>query len=232
MLRKNQSPLLFTQWQLQQIKNTNRKLRELNRDAFRELQRVGYPGLTTARYRVAGHSLRIVALRMISALGFLQHILTADREQQSIRLRVRFVTPCDCREGNRQLTRSDDDEANSREALKQDPELQTEIDYLLRLAHRTEELVLARCKSRGSALPLAFLVGMSRLKCAVLQQQRQLRAMGLQSAPLIELEFDRGPEICPSCHKVLRGPIEEDDWQPNESATEIDRTKFRNGEAR
>ncbi len=139
MLRKYQSPLLFTQWQLQQIENTNRKLRALNRDAFRELQRIGYPGVTTARYRVAGHSLRIVALRMISALGFLQHILTADREQQSIRLRVRFVTPCDC-EGNRQLTRSDDDEANSREALKQDPELQTEIDNLLGLAHRSSSL--------------------------------------------------------------------------------------------
>jgi hypothetical protein len=232
VLRKYQSPLLFTQWQLQQIKNTNRKLRDLNRDAFRELQRVGYPGLTTARCRVAGHSLRIVALRMISALEFLQHMLIADQEQQTIRVRVRFVTPCDCCEGNRQLTRSDDDEANSREALKQDPDLQTEIDNLLGLAHRTEELVLARHKSRGSALPLAFLVGMSRLKCAVLQQQQQLRAMGLQPGPAIEVEFDHGPEICPSCHKVLRGPIEEDDWQSNESATELDRTKFRNGEAR
>jgi len=58
-----------------------------------------------------------------------------------------------------------------------------------------------------------------------------LQAMGLQPAPAVELEFDHGPEICPSCHKVLHGPIEEDDWQPNESATELDRTKFRNGEA-
>ena len=231
MLRKYQSPLVFTQWQLQQIKNTNRKLRELNRDAFRELQRIGYPGLTTARYRVAGHSLRIVALRMISALEFLQHILIADREQQRIRLRVIYVTPCDCRDRNRPLTRSDDDEANSPEALKQDPELQREIDNLLDLAPRTEELVLARHKSRSSALPLAFLVGMSRLKCAVLQQQQQWRAMGLQPAPAVEVEYDHGPEICPSCHKVLHGPIEEDDWQPNESATELDRTKFRNGEA-
>ncbi len=45
MLRKYQSPLLFTQWQLHQIENTNRKLRALNRDAFRELQRIGYPGV-------------------------------------------------------------------------------------------------------------------------------------------------------------------------------------------
>ena len=91
---------------------------------------------------------------MIGALRFRHEILKAEQEQQPIRLNVRFVTPCVHnvhRSESRQLTGHDDDEAE-REALRQDPAHQAEIESLLELTNSIEDRVSRRSMLRGAPL--------------------------------------------------------------------------------
>src|SRR6266404_5227522 len=154
MLRKNHKPHSFTSWQVQQLKRITHSLRKLNRDARRELRRIRYTGLTRTQYREAGELLGTMATRLISALRFNDEILKAEPEPQTLRLMVRFVTPCVHnvhRSESRQLTGHDDDEAE-REALKQNPAHQAEIESLLELTNSIEYLVSRRTLLRGAPL--------------------------------------------------------------------------------
>jgi hypothetical protein len=203
MLRKNHKPHRFTSWQVQQLKRLTHSLRELNRDARRELRRIRYKGLTRKQYREVGELLGTMATRLISALRFNDEILKAEPEPQIHRLMVRFVTPCvhsAHRSESRQLTRHDDDEAE-REALKQDPAHQAEIKSLLELTNSIEYLVSRRALLRGVPLN-AFFRGISRFRSAVIQQQQYLLATAPQLVPLVEVQFADGPEICTDCLKA------------------------------
>jgi hypothetical protein len=205
MIRKNQRPFDFTDRQILQLKRSNRSLRKLNRDALGELQRVGGRALTRTQCREAGESLGILAIRMITMVRILQETLVAGRENEVQLIQVIFSLYCENCSKNGPLERPDDDEAASREALKQDPAWQTEIDSLLNLAQRIEQRVSARCKSRGRS-PSTFSRGISRLTSALLRQQRHLRNTTLKHGPEIEvLELDS--DTCVDCQT----PIKDDD---------------------
>jgi hypothetical protein len=113
MLRKNQRPFLFTEVQLQQLKRTEDSLRKLNRDALRELRRIGFTDLTNRKYSEAGESFQIVATQMISALRFREEILIAGREQQPQLIQVVIRRKCVACSKDRSLSRRDDEEAAS-----------------------------------------------------------------------------------------------------------------------
>ena len=66
MPAKSDKPSFFTELQLQRLKRTTHNLRKLNRDSLRALQRLKHPGLTNTKYREAGNSFEILALRVIS----------------------------------------------------------------------------------------------------------------------------------------------------------------------
>ncbi len=201
MLRKNQRSSSLSGWQVQQLKRISPGLRKLNRDARRELRRIGYTSLTRKQYRESGDLLGTIATRMIGALRFRDEILKAEPEQRSIRLTVRFVTPCVHhihRSESRQLRGHDDDEA-ARQALKQDPAHQEEIEPLLELTNSVEDLVSRRSRSRREP-PDEFFRGINRLRLAVLQQQQYLVATAPRR-PLVELKIADGPDICADCLK-------------------------------
>ena len=208
MLRTNQRPFYFTDTQVQELKRTNDTVRKLNRIARGELRRIGQLGLTPRQHREAGESLGIVAIRMTSVLRFRQEILTAGRQQQPLRIVVRFVMRCrDCSE--REQLRVHDEYETAREALKQDPAHQTEITSLLELTSRIEELVSTRSTLRGAPLN-AFFRQVSRFRLAVLKQQRDFQATALRQTPEIVVEEpDENPngDLCDECHK----PMETDD---------------------
>jgi hypothetical protein len=147
----------------------------------------------------------MVATRMTSALRFRQEILTAGRQQQPLRIVLRFGMQCrNCSE-REQLPVHDDDET-TREALKQDPAHQTEITSLLELTSRIEELVSTRSTLRGAPLN-AFFRQVSRFRRAVLKQQRDFQATALRQTTEIEIEHQdedpNGLDICDECHKPM-----------------------------
>jgi hypothetical protein len=210
MLRKDQRRFSFTDWQILQLKQSIRRLHKLNRDAFGELRRVG----------------RMLATRMISALRLRQEILTAGREQQPVRIEVIVGLACEPCAADRQFTEPDD-ESVSREALKEDPARQTEIETLLDLAQRTEERLSARCKSRRIP-PAAFFRGIGRLTLALLRQQRHLRDTAPRQTTEIKVQSGNadGPDICMYCHKSMEidSPAEGPDRQVDQGSTREDCT--------
>ena len=202
MVRKNHRPIILTSWRVQQLKRISHGLRKLNREARRELLRIGYTGLTRTQYREAGGLFGTTATRMISALRFRHEILKAEQPQETFQMKVRFVNSCVHhvhRSESKQLTGHGDDEAE-REALKLEPAHQVEIISLLELTNSIEDLVSRRSMLRGVPLN-AFFRGISRFRLAVLQQQQHLLATALQLVPLFELQVADGPDICTDCLK-------------------------------
>jgi hypothetical protein len=202
MHRKNQRPLRLTSWQVEQLKWTSHRLRKLNRDALRELRRIGHMGLTRTQCREAGDLFGTIATRIISALRFRDEILKAEQPQQQFRLNVRFVTPCVHhvhRSKSRQLAGQDDDEAQ-REALTLYPAHQAGVASLLELTTSIEERVSRRSMLPGARLN-EFFRGINRLRLVVLQQQQYLLAPAPQLMPLFELHIADGPDICTDCLK-------------------------------
>ena len=199
MIRKSQRPFTFTDSQVQQLNRTNNTLRQLNRTARDVLRRIGHLYLTPAQYGEAAKSLETVAIRMTSALRFRRELIAAGREQLPQRIGVIFGGKCDACWENGLGTKTDDHEADWREALEQDPAHQSEIESLLELALRTEERASVRCES-GHALPRAFFSGISRLTSAVLRQQKDLREMALKHEPEFEVIYS---DNCSDCHQPL-----------------------------
>ncbi len=188
MPRKNQRPFNFTDWQVQQLKRTNKSLRKLNRAARHELRLIGRMDLTQRQYREAGDLLGTIAKRMIGELRFHHAIVEAEPEQQPLRIVVRFVTPCVHRSESTQLTGHDDDEA-AREAVKQAQAHQAEIESLLELTNSIEDLVSRRSMLRGMPLN-AFFLKINRFRLAVLEQQQHLLATVPQLMPPVEIQFE------------------------------------------
>jgi hypothetical protein len=212
MRRKNHGPLHLTSWQVEQLKLITHSLRKLNRDALRELRRIGHTGVTPTQYREAGGSFGSIATRMISALRFRCGVLKAEPEQLRFQLNVRFVTPCVHRSKSKELSRRDDDKAEP-EALIPHPAHQAEMASLLELTNSIEARVSRRSVSRGASLD-RFFRGIARLRLAVLQQQQDL----LATAPQVfqfKLNVADGPEICPDClkSKEIDGTMEGHDRQ-------------------
>jgi len=206
LIRQNQRPFNFADFQVQQLERINHHLRKLNRTACGELRRVAYVGPST-RYREVGNSLEIIAIQMFSALRFRQGVLIAGRQQQPTLLVIRFGTQCvHC--SKNEHGRHVDNRPAACVVLELDHAHEQEIDSLLELARRTEEAVSARCESRGTR-PIKFFRGISRLTSAVLRQQRDLHETAFKHPPEIKVEFDDadGPDICMDCHK----PMEIDD---------------------
>jgi len=214
MVRKNQRPLSLTSREVQQLKRISRSLRKLNRAARRELRRIRYTDLTRTQYRKAGDLFGTIATVMIGAPRFHHEVLKAEREQQTHRIVVHFVTPCIYhvhRSESRQLTGHDDEP--KREALKRDPAHQAEIESLLKLTNSIEELVLRRSMLRGVPLN-AFFRGINRFRLAMLQQQQHLLDTAPQLIPLVELQFADGPDICTDCLKSKEIDITMDGHDP------------------
>lgn len=214
MLRKNHRPLSLTSRQVQQLNRISHSLRELNRAARRKLRCIRYTDLTRTQYREAGDLFGTIATRMIGALRLCEGILKAEQEQETIRLEVHFVTPCVHnvhRSESQQLTGHDDDGAE-REALRQDPAHQVEIESLLELTNSIEDLVSRRSMLRGGP-PDAFFRAINRLRLAVLQQQEHLLAMAPQLIPLVEIKVADGPDICTDCAKEIDATMEGHDRQ-------------------
>jgi len=200
MLRKNQKPFYFTEEQEKQLETNNLGLRKLNRIAREELRRIGHIGITPRQYREAGESLGMLATRMNSALRFRQEIPRAGRQQQPDRVVIHFSTLCDCPESRR--LREHKEDKNACEALKPDLAHLAEIDALLALTSRIEELVSYRSTLRGSQLN-AFFRQISRFGLAVLKQQQHLQAAVPQQELQIEFQDEdpNGLNICPHCHQ-------------------------------
>jgi hypothetical protein len=201
MIRKNQRPLYFTDSQVQQLRRNNYSLRKLNRVALGVLRRIRSTALTNTEYRDAGDSFVRMANQMMSALRVRRELIAAGREQLLQRIEVRFGGMCDACSEKKLRTKPDDHEADSREALEQDPAHQSEIESLLELALRTAERVSVRCES-GQVPPKAFFLGINRLTSAVLRQQRDLRETALKHQP--EIEVVHCPGHCMNCHQPMR----------------------------
>jgi hypothetical protein len=214
MIGKNQRPLNFTDSQVQQLKWTNDTLRKLNRAGLVALGRIGHKALTDTEYGNAGYSFAMMGDRMMSALRVRRELLTAGREQPPLRIEVVFSGKCDACWENGPGTRTDDQEADWREALEQDPAHQLEIESLLELALRTEERASVRCES-GHALPKEFFSGINRLKSAVLRQLRDLRETALKHEPKIVVIRSNNCSDCNQllepCHQPLETEDEEDE---------------------
>jgi hypothetical protein len=205
MIRKNQRPFNFTDWQVQQLNRTNYTMRQLNRIARDVLRRIGHLYLTPRQYREAVTSLATVTIRMTSALQFREAILTAARQQQLQLIVLHFGSS-----ESEELTAHDDDETAC-EVLKQHPAHQTEIASLLELTSRIEELVSTRSTLRRASLN-AFFQRVSRFRLAVLKQQRDLQATSARQTTEIKLEYEHefededpnGFGICDDCHKSIK----------------------------
>src|SRR6266849_1818642 len=96
MLLKKDRPFFFTDQQMAQLRSTNGTLRQVNRDARRELRGIG-ADLTDKQYRDAGLWLGNLAIRMISVLRLREGVLNSGRQQQPKHFEVVFGSVCEDR---------------------------------------------------------------------------------------------------------------------------------------
>src|SRR5438105_4477545 len=89
MPAKYKGPYFFTEEQVQKYNRTLGRLRNLVRDAFLELRKIGRSNLTNKRYRDAGVFFATVAAQMTPALQFLVQIQNS--AQRPSRTLVEFV---------------------------------------------------------------------------------------------------------------------------------------------
>jgi hypothetical protein len=208
MIRKSQRSVFFTDRQLQGLRRNTDSLHELNRFALGALRRIGYTALTDSEYRDAGDSFSMMARQMVTLLRVRRELLIACREQPCQSIEVIFGGTCDACQKNGLLTKPDDHEADSREALESDPVHLSEIESLLDLALRIQERLSVRCESRRPPLN-AFFMGIDRLTSAVLRQQRGLRETSVKHVP--EIKVAERPDNCAHCNK----PLETEDGEDN-----------------
>ena len=209
MIRKNQRPFNFTDRQIARLQQIYCRLRTVNREANCQLRRIGCEILSDVQYRRAGKDLRALAIRMDSLVGYRQEILAAGRRQQPSLIELVITTSCQkCSENGRVPTYNDDEnrERAAREALKQGPECQKQLDDLLALALRIDES--QSCKFRCDP-PVTFFAALKRLTGAGQRQYRCLQDTVPKSAARIEVlhQFEK----CNSCGEV----ITDDDNQIN-----------------
>ena len=198
MIRKDQKPFSFTDWHVQQPRRSTHSLRKINRAALCELRRIGRTSLTHTQLREASKSIGIMASRMILLLRLREGILVAGREQQPQLIQIIFSSCCENCTERQSLRKPDCEETVGREALKNDPAYQKELESLLGLALRTEEKVSAQCEL-GRTLPSVFILKVCCLISAVIRQQQQLRDMAIRQEPKIEVcDYD-----CASCDSPM-----------------------------
>ena len=102
MIRKDQRPFCFTDWQGQQLKRIDHSLRRLNRDALDELREIGRTTLTHSQYQKEARRIATIAIRMTSALRVHEEILASGREQEPETIEFRLVPNCEnCEENGR-----------------------------------------------------------------------------------------------------------------------------------
>ena len=201
----NPEELRFSEQQLQQLRATRRRLRRLNRTVLMHLRRIG-PHFSDKQYRGAGKLLGVEASQMNSLLGFRQQIIESGRGRKPEAMVVTIEWVCGTCPENRPLGVPESQPASLPEVLEPDPAWQSEIDWALELAHRTEERVFARCLSRGT-LPGGFFSALNRLRKALLQQKFHL----LQTTPEEAMDFElRLSETC-RCGEPLAEPGENED---------------------
>jgi len=190
---KNNGRYFFTKRQIHQIDRMYDHLRQLHRDAFRELQKIGRSTLTDNR--VAAF-LRTIADQIIGALQFLAEILSSAQEQ--VKLVVFEVSPL-CSNCPAPPRGPEDNPGTGVPAL--DPAHLLELDQLLDYAHRIGERSWAR-GTRHKNLPPALVSGLKRLKNALVKELRHFRETA--AAPLPPIEWrENGPD-CSVCHQPLK----------------------------
>jgi len=193
--------LFFRERQLLELNETKANLRTLNRAALDQLRHIELSGFGRRDGKL-DKSLLTIATLMNSILQTREQIIADGGVQQPELIQVIFSDFCpNCGKGPHPLTEADE-EADLPEALKQDQAWQSEIDRLLMLVHRTEKHVLRRCMSRWGSrgtLANALPVAVSRLRRALLRQERHLQEIAPKQAPKIEV-LREDYEICPQCH--------------------------------
>ena len=198
MLAKSNKPYFFADSQVQQLNRTTRRLRKLNRDAQRELQRLNNLGLTNTKYRAAGKSFEILALQMISLLRFRETILNSAREQRvdEFVLRIGFICH-ECRLNEIQCARPPISPSPDRslEVLKQDPAHQGEVEMLLLLAQKIGERLSAR--NMLTTTRRVVMTGLKRLTDALLKQWRHLKET--LNTPEARIEVRMEGDACYVC---------------------------------
>ncbi len=187
---------LFSEQQLQQLKDTNDRLHKLNLEVCRQLRRTGSLNLTRKHYTEAADSFGILAMQMNFVVRFRERIMTDASEQEPDVIRVVFSDYCECCSEGKRLAEPDD-RPDRPEALKQDPGWMMEIDRLLELGQRIAERVSARSMS-GATLSKAFFTALTRLTNALLGQRRHLRKTAPEPRTKIEVDYVEG---CSVCHK-------------------------------
>jgi len=202
MLRTRKQHPFFSELQSNLIQSADANLTKLNRNAVRELQRLGRPGLSNAAYNESGDFLRVLSIRMLSALRIREDVDIAGRQQKPDLINVTFGSKCQPCEQERFKPRGDN-EAVSLQAPKQDF---AEITSLLALTYRTEEWVARLCRRRVALLG-SFFAGTSRLMLALVHQQRQLRKLSPKRVPKIKVTLQPvDADVCISCGKPLNDP--------------------------
>jgi hypothetical protein len=223
MPAKSDKPSFFTELQLQRLKRTTHNLRKLNRDSLRALQRLKHPGLTNTKYREAGNSFEILALRVISALRFREAVLSSARDQR-IDVIVHVEVICtDCRHQTLLSAPTASDQTppdNACEALKQDPVHQAEVNTLLELAHLTNKRMSAR--SMSPTTRKALMTSLRRLMEALLKQRRHLQDTSDDAPGRCEMRVH--PSVCCVCQKPTgnRNPNRGQQLTLHESSRELD----------
>jgi hypothetical protein len=200
MIRKDQRPFCFTDWQVKLLKQTHHSVRQLNRAALNELRDVGRTTLTHAQYQAWAERVATIAIRLASAIRVRHDILASGREETPQRILFTFSLYCENCDQNGHLENRDSDDEDASHEGNQDPAYEPgyekAVEDLLELVLRTEERVSARCNSLR-APPRALFLAISRLTSMVLRQQQLLRSTTLKRAPEFEI-IDT--DICPQCN--------------------------------
>src|ERR1700686_421351 len=95
MIRKDQRPFCFTDWQVKLLKQTHHSVRQLNSAARDELRDVGRTTLTHAQYQAWAERVATIAIRLASAIRVRHDILASGREQTPQRIVVTFAPNCE-----------------------------------------------------------------------------------------------------------------------------------------
>ena len=203
MLLKKNRPFFFTDQQMAQLSSTNGTLRQLNRDARRELRGIG-AGLTDKQYREAGLLLGKLAIRMISILRLREDVLNSGREQRPTRVELMIGVVC----GNCVMPPHNRENTPNSQPPEVDPAHLPELDSLVEIAHNVGERVSLCFEPRTP--PNAWVVGLKRLPDALLKQRRHLQDIA-PNPSVMKIEVIEKFEACSVCHKPMENSPPSDD---------------------
>jgi hypothetical protein len=189
------SQQVLNEWQSQQIAQSTTTLRALNRLAGFELQLVLSPHASRKSYQQAREAFTRLAIQIHGTVEFRQEVLAADPERTPD---AAFVFCCPSCGQKKPPAEPDEQQLESVNTLKLDPEHHQEVEALLELGQRVLEFAAMHESVRKFCKP-AFFRALERLNNALRKQRRQLRQVYPARAASVRFIAD----TCFSCHRPM-----------------------------